>query len=77
MTRPLRIFAYTLLATAVVIFVSYLIPPFRAIWPFFRSLPDALQLGVGAAFFGFILLIVSLLIERLEDRDYDESLRDD
>ncbi|MCZ6705992.1 MAG: hypothetical protein O6942_08845 [Bacteroidetes bacterium] len=77
MNKPIRILAYALLGTAAVIFVSYVIPPLRAIWPFFTTLPGAMQLGIGAGFFGFVLLIVSLIIERIEESDYNQSLRDD
>lgn len=77
MNKPIRILAYALLGTAAVIFISYVIPPLRAIWPFFKSLPGAMQLGIGAGFFGFVLLVVSLVLERMEESDYNQSLRDD
>lgn len=77
MNKPIRILAYALLGTAAVIFVSYVIPPLRAIWPFFETLPGAMQIGIGAGFFGLAFLIVSLVVERIEEGDYTKSLRDD
>jgi len=77
MTHSVRLFAFALLGTAAVIFLTYMIPPLRAIWPYFRTLPGAIQFGIGAAFFGFALLIVSLIMERVSEHDYNEKLRDD
>ena len=77
MTQSVRLFAFALLATAAVIFITYMIPPLRAIWPFFRTLPGAIQIGVGAAFVGFVLLIVSLIMERIGEKGYNKSLRDE
>ena len=77
MNKPIRVLAYALLGTAAVIFVSYVIPPLRANWPFFKTLPGAMQIGIGAGFFGLALLIVSLVVERIEEGDYNKSLRDD
>ena len=77
MTQSVRLFAFALLATAAVIFITYMSPPLRAIWPFFRTLPGAIQIGVGAAFVGFVLLIVSLIMERIGEKGYNKSLRDE
>jgi hypothetical protein len=77
MTQTVRLFAFALLGTAAIIFITYMIPPLRAIWPYFKTLPGAIQFGLGAAFFGIVLLIISLLMERVAEREYNESLRDD
>ena len=77
MTQTVRLFAFALLGTAAIIFITYMIPPLRAIWPYFKTLPDAIQFGLGAAFFGFALLIISLIMERFGEKDYNDSLRDD
>jgi len=77
MTHSIRLLAFALLSGAALIFLTYMIKPLRWIWPYFHSLPPAIQIGVGAAFFGFVLLIVSLVMERMGERDYNQSLRDD
>ncbi len=77
MTQSVRLFAFALLGTAAVIFITYMIPPLRAIWPYFKTLPGAIQIGIGAAFFGFVLLILSLVMERAGENEYNKSLKDD
>ena len=77
MMRKIRHLGFGLIGLGVLILISYMIPPLRGLWPLFRQLPFAIQLGLGAAILGFGLLIVSIIVERIEDRQHDRSLRDD
>lgn len=77
MIRQIRYLGFALIGAGALVLLSYLIPPLRALWPYFRELPFAIQFGLGAAFLGLFVLLFSLLLERIENRDYDESLRDD
>jgi peptidoglycan biosynthesis protein MviN/MurJ (putative lipid II flippase) len=74
MVRLIRITGYLLIAAGVMAALSWLIKPLRQAWPAFRSLPVAIQLGLGAAAAGLILLFASLLWERMEERDADQEL---
>ncbi len=77
MMMQIRHVGYALIATGLLIVLSYLITPFRAIWPYFRSLPGPVQFAIAALFFGFLLIMTSLFAERTRERDYDRSLHDD
>jgi polyferredoxin len=77
MTKKLRLLGVTFIAVGIILFFAYLIPSFRALWPLFRTLPVPLQVGTGVLFSGGVLVIISLVIERFEHRDYDRHLRDD
>jgi membrane protein implicated in regulation of membrane protease activity len=77
MIRLIRIFGFLMMATGAVILLSYLIPPLRALWPFFLKLPLPIQIGLGAAAIGFLLLLATLLWERWEEREDDRKLRED
>ena len=57
--------------------LAWFVEPLRQLWTWLRMLPGPIQLGLGAAAVGFLLLLASLLWERLEDRDKDRALRDE
>ncbi len=77
MTRLIRITGLLLIAGGAVVALTWLIKPLRALWPYLLQLPLAIQIGLGAAAFGLLLLLASLIWERIEERESDRSLRDD
>ena len=81
MTRMVRILGGLLMALGVVVVLAWLIKPVRKVLPHiydgFRSLPGAIQFGLVVAAIGFLLLISSLIWERLEDRKREGRLLDD
>lgn len=76
MTRQIRLLGVTFLVLGSLLFLIYLIPPFRGLWPLFRQLPGEIQLGIGSLLIGGILVLVSLILERIQERDYNRSLQD-
>jgi len=77
MIRLIRIVGFLLIAAGAVITLTWLIEPLRAIWPWLARLPVAIQIALGIAAVGFLLLLGSILWERWEDRDRDRGLLDD
>jgi len=77
MIRLLRIVGFLLIAAGAIVVLAWLIKPLRFIWPWLLELPWPIQLGFGAAALGMLVLIGSLLWERLEEREYDHGLRED
>ena len=77
MIRLLRIVGFLLIAVGAVLLAAWLIEPLRAVWPWLLQLPWPVQVGFAAAALGLILLMGSLIWERLEERDKDRSLLDD
>ena len=76
MNRLVRIVGILLAAAGAVICLAWAIEPLRGIWPWLRSLPWPLQLGMALAGTGFLLLLGSLIWERLDDRKQDRELLD-
>ena len=77
MIRLVRILGFMMMAGGGLILLTYLVTPLRALWPWFRSLPLPVQIGLGAALVGLLILLGTLIWERLEERDADRALRDD
>ncbi len=77
MIRLIRIVGFLLIATGAVCLLTWLIKPLRFLWPWLRTLPWPIQLGLGVAALGLLLLMGSLIWERLEEREKDRSLLDD
>lgn len=77
MTKQLRSLGGALAAFGVLSLIIYAIPPLRGVWDWFLTLPGPVQLGVGTIVVGFLLVLVSLFVERLEDRDHDRRLQED
>jgi hypothetical protein len=53
-----------------------MIRPLRAVWPFLLELPWPIRLGLGTLLLGFLLVMASLIAERIEERGADRALRD-
>ena len=77
MIRLIRIMGVLMMATGVIILLAWFIKPLRAIWPWLLKLPWPIQVGLAAAAIGFLLLLGSLIWERLEEREKDRTLLDD
>lgn len=77
MIRAIRVFGFLLIATGVVVLTTWVITPLRALWPWYRALPLVIQVGLGIAAIGFLILMGSLIAERIERREHDRSLLDD
>ena len=77
MIRLVRILGFLMIGGGMLVVGTWAIPPLRAVWPWFRQLPAAIQWGLGVAAVGLLLLLASVLWERIEDREKDRSLRQD
>ena len=77
MIRLIRILGFMLIAAGTVSVATWLIKPLRFIWPWLRQLPIAIQIGLIAATVGFLLLLGSVIWERLEDHEREKDLIDE
>ncbi len=81
MIRLVRILGVILMAAGVIAILTWLIEPIRDLWPLlfdaFRDLPIAIQIGLILAAVGFLLLLGSLIWERIEDCKSEKDLQDE
>ena len=77
MTRLVRIIGFLLIVAGAVVGLSWIIKPLRAVWPWLEQLPLAIQVGVGVAGLGLVLVFASMLWERYEDRGEDRRLKEE
>lgn len=77
MIRLIRIVGSLFIVSGAALLLAWLIVPLRFLWPWLRSLPWPVQAGLAAAAVGLLLLMGSLIWERLEEREHDRHLRDD
>ena len=81
MIQLVRILGWLLMAVGAVVIATWLIKPLRQVWPaiteWFQMLPLPIQVGLVIAALGFLLLISSLIWERIEDRKHEGNLLDD
>lgn len=77
MTRLIRIFGFMLIAAGAIVILAWMIEPLRQVWPWFLKLPLAIQIGLGIALLGILLLTGTVIWERIEDREKDKHLLDD
>ena len=77
MTRLIRVFGFLLIGVGTLVLASYLIEPLHALWPWLLQLPLPIRIGLVVAALGFLLLLGSILWERLEDRKQDHDLLED
>ena len=71
-----RVLGYLFSAVGVLALLFWMIRPLRAIWPYLLQLPVPIQLGLGTLLLGFLLVMASLIAERIEESGDDEALRD-
>lgn len=74
MTRLLRITGFLLIGTGALVLLVWAIRPLRFIWPALLALPPAIQIGVAVAGLGMVVLMGSLIAERIGDREADRRL---
>ena len=73
----MRRLGFALMIVGALLLLGWAIRPVEMIWPWIRGLPLPLRIGVGAAVVGLLVLLVSLVMERLKERDHDRSLREE
>ena len=72
-----RLFGFLFLWIGALLLLSWFIKPLRAIGPLFLQLPLLLQIGLVIAAIGFILLLGTVIWERIESRKTDKELQDE
>jgi hypothetical protein len=78
MIRLLRILGVLMIVGGALVILSYIIAPLRYAWTWFLRLPIPIQISLGVAGAGLLLLLGTLIWERLEEREADrELLKDD
>ncbi|MCP3914086.1 MAG: hypothetical protein GY711_00845 [bacterium] len=81
MIRLIRTTGFLLIVAGALVILTWLIEPLREalrnLWPWYRALPLPVQVGSGLAVIGLLILMISLLWERFEDRENDRSLLDE
>ncbi|MDE2652756.1 MAG: hypothetical protein F4087_14500 [Gemmatimonadetes bacterium] len=77
MTRLVRITGFLLIGAGALVLLTWAIRPLRAIWPLLLGLPLAIQIGMGIAALGLVVVMGSLIAERIEDREADRRLLED
>ena len=77
MIRLLRVVGFLMIGIGALLLLAWAIEPLRAVWPWFRALPAPIQIGLGAAAAGLLLLLATVIWERLEDREGDRDLVDE
>ena len=77
MIRLIRIVGFLLIASGAVMLLTWAIEPLRFLWPWIRALPLPIQFGMAAAALGLLLLLGTVIWERLEDRSQDSDLLDE
>lgn len=77
MTRLLRITGFLLIGAGALVLLTWAIRPLRVIWPLLLGLPLAIQIGMGVAGLGLVVVMGSLIAERIEDREADRRLLED
>lgn len=59
-----------------VVVILYIVPSFRWIWLWFKTLPGPIRVGLGVSVVGLGILFLNLLLERWTDRHADRALRE-
>lgn len=77
MTRVMRITGFLLIGSGLLVLLVWAIRPLRFIWPAIIALPLPIQIGIGAAALGVIVLMGSLIAERIGEREADRKLLED
>lgn len=77
MIRVVRITGFLMVAAGALVILAWLYEPLRELWPLLRSLPWPVQLGLAMAGLGLLIVLASLLWERMENRASDRELLDE
>ncbi len=77
MIRAVRITGFLMIVTGALVIAAWLFEPLRELWPLLRELPWPVQLGLGMAGIGLLVVMGTLIHERMGERELDKSLIDD
>lgn len=77
MTGLLRISGWLLVAAGAIIVLTWFIEPLREIWPYLLQLPLPIRIGLSVAGLGLTVIMATLIWERWNEREEDESLLED
>lgn len=77
MTKLARLFGFLLLWGGALFLLFWFVKPLRAIGAIFLQLPLLLQIGLAAAAIGLILLMGTVIWERIQSRKTDKELQDE
>lgn len=77
MNTLLRNLGFGLMVGGVLLILIWAIEPLRAIWPWLLQLPLLIRVGVVAGTLGLVVLLSTLISERIRDREADQQLRDE
>jgi hypothetical protein len=77
MTQLLRNVGFGLVFMGAILMLFWAIEPLRMVWPWLWGLPLPIRVGVIVAAFGLVVLMGSLVSERIRDREADKELRDE
>ncbi|MEM7703952.1 MAG: hypothetical protein AAF358_00275 [Pseudomonadota bacterium] len=69
-----RIMGFLLILSGMLVIVTWMIEPLRALWPLFLALPTPVLIGVTVAVLGLMLLMASLIWERTRDKREEENM---
>lgn len=72
-----RLFGFLLLWIGTLLLLFWFIKPLRAIGTLFLQLPILLQIGLVIVAIGLILLLGTVIWERIESRKADKELQDE
>ncbi len=76
MIRLVRMVGFLLIGAGALVLIAYVFEPLRALWPMLLALPWPIKLGLGASVLGLILILGSMIWERIEERENDKDLLD-
>ena len=77
MIQFIRVLGFFFIAAGVVVLFTWVVKPLRAVWPWLLALPLPIRIGLIAAAAGFLLILASVIMERIADRDKDRDLLKD
>ena len=69
--------AFLLIAAGAVVLLARFIKPLRFLWTWFLQLPLDIRVGLDASLAGILLLVATVLSERIEDPEKDRGLSED
>ncbi|MFK7954847.1 MAG: hypothetical protein AB8B96_02035 [Lysobacterales bacterium] len=69
-----RIMGFLLILSGILVIMTWLIEPLRALWPLLLALPTPVLIGIGVAAAGLLLLMASLIWERTKDRENEKHM---
>lgn len=76
MVRAIRIAGVAFMACGVLLVITYTISPLRFLWRWFQWMDLPLQIGIAVAGIGLVILLTTMLFERLALRSYDKELKE-